>query len=252
MTARHAAAPTAKSCSTFGIGTPIALAVTILLALATPAQATPIAVLADPPPPKCVEQTLDKYLALIGGCTIDDKIFARFEYSQTAGGIAANAVTVTPSVQPDGADIAFAGKWTGTLLNSITYSVQTVSGKKLIEDALLSVDGSATTMKASFTITEPLCLNRTSFPMLGCAKADSEVLIDSTLPNTSRTFAKFGPVAQLAVMDNISLSVFAGGGEVSVTKVDNFFSEIPEPGSNTLLGSGVLGLAAVLRRKLIR
>jgi hypothetical protein len=190
----------------------------------------------------CVTQTLDNYVAAGFSCTIDDKLFSNFVYTQSGGtGIAANAVTVTPSIVADGVEIDFSGKWSGSsLLNSVTYSVETVSGKNLIQDALLAVEGAATTADGNFAVSEPLCIGAKFFSVTGGCPANStmQLLIQSTIPNTSRPSVTFDPVSQVAVMDNVNLTVFPNGGkDVSVTKVENFLSEVPAP----VIGAGLPG-----------
>jgi hypothetical protein len=192
----------------------------------------------------CVMQTLDNYVAAGFSCTIDDKLFSNFVYTQSGNtGIAAKAVTVTPMVVAGmGVEIDFSGMWSGSsLLNTVTYSVETVSGKNLINDALLTVAGAATTADGNFAVSEPLCIGAKSFNAVGGCPANStmQLLIQSSIPNTSRPFVTFDPVSQVAVMDNINLTVFPNGGkDVSVTQVDNFFSEVPGP----IAGAGLPGL----------
>jgi hypothetical protein len=81
----------------------------------------------------CAKQTLDNYVKAGFTCTIDDKTFSNFAYIQQGGsGIADNAVTVTPTDPANGPSIDFSGAWKGSsLINSITYTVATTSGKKI-------------------------------------------------------------------------------------------------------------------------
>ena len=204
-------------------------------------------------PPACMTQILTNYVALgRGGCVIGDKIFFNFGYNQTGGGIAQGAVTVTPEpVQPDGVGIDFSGNWSGALQNSITYSVRSVSGNAIIKDSLLSVNGMAQTQRASFTVFESLCFGRDSFPMVANCNTPAMSTV-SSIANSSMPLVNFNPVSVLAVQDTLSLNVFQAGGQTSVSRIDNFLSETPEPsffGMIAILGLGLAGQRIRMRRK---
>jgi hypothetical protein len=53
------------------------------------------------------------------------------------------------------------------------------------------------------------------------------------------------------VVKDIELLGGSDGSASLLSGVQNQFSEVPEPGSMLLMGTGALGLAGVLRRKLM-
>ena len=153
------------------------------------------------------------------------------------------------SVPANGPSIDFSGAWKGSsLINSITYTAATISAKKSIEDALLSITGGATPADGGFTVTELLCLGAMSFTVTGgCPAGSTKETLIRTSTGASRPSIDFTPVSQIAVMDTVNLTVFPNGGkDVSVLSVDNFFSEVPGPGSLALLGIAVLGLGVLV------
>jgi len=64
--------------------------------------------------------------------------------------------------------------------------------------------------------------------------------------------ATFGPVGLVDVVKSVNLLGGGSGSFAVLGGVENQFSEtgVPEPGSLVLFGSGIVGLAGVLRRRM--
>jgi hypothetical protein len=58
----------------------------------------------------------------------------------------------------------------------------------------------------------------------------------------------FDPVSIVDVVESVQLLGGSNGSAAVVGGAQNQFSEVPEPGSLMLFGSGIAGLAGVLRR----
>jgi hypothetical protein len=58
------------------------------------------------------------------------------------------------------------------------------------------------------------------------------------------------PVSIVDVIKDVTLLGGTNGSAALVSGVQNQFSEVPEPGSLMLLGSGVVGVAGMLRRRI--
>ena len=63
--------------------------------------------------------------------------------------------------------------------------------------------------------------------------------------------ANFTPQTTVTIAKDLTVSAIAGGS-ASVSNFTDAVSVVPEPGSLMLLGSGLIGLAGALRRKLVK
>lgn len=195
----------------------------------------------------CSTGALSTYLTSGFSCTIDGLTFSNFTYSDSASGgaiaLPASGVTVNPcpggsfcSQMPSGeVGFEFQGGWSviagETEDSAIGY---TVSGN--IVDALNLFSG------------------------FGCTPTGGDVTVDETVSNgqtlnvgcttgTSSVTKTFAAASTLSVVKDIALT---GGtsGTAQVSVVANGWSTAtPEPGTIALLGSGLMGLAGLLRKK---
>jgi len=84
-----------------------------------------------------------------------------------------------------------------------------------------------------------LCAHGTEGTLLTILNSSTSILTAS---------ATFSPVSVVDVVKDITLLGGSNGSAALVSGVQNQFSEVPEPGSLVLFGSGIAGLAGVLRR----
>jgi hypothetical protein len=220
--------------------------------------------LASPVCTGTVQNAMDNFKTLATACAVGDKLFYNFTYSGTGGPL--NPPASIPSAtevnmagdnsNPSEPGLIFSSaKWTvsGTpstqdnfIDSNITFSVATFGLVPLIEDASLDYNN-------QFTVT-------------GVGRAFIGETV--TLPGGAGTVGlgvdsnagpftdvkNFAPVATLSVSKDLQVRIPKSltGGPFSTATITSFregFSEIPEPVSTTLIGSGLLGLAFLKRRR---
>jgi hypothetical protein len=205
----------------------------------------------------CPATTYDNYLASGYSCTIDDKTFSDFTYLGTGSGgaipVPASSIEVSPLNTPGNPGFLFGSGWAATSNqtqdSSIDFTVTVNPGGGAISDLTLLMLGSGFTGTGSASISETVCLGDTFAD--GCQHGvveNLETFNNSNLVKLSDHIT-FSPVDEVDVFKNID--VFGGpDGNATISGAENQFSEVPESSSLMLLGSGILGLAGVLRRKL--
>jgi hypothetical protein len=205
----------------------------------------------------CAVATYDKYLPNNFSCGIDDKTFYNFSYSN--GGtdlMPATSITVNPITTPFNPGFLFNAPWgvgaghTQDSLIGFTASVN--QGGNLIKDLSLSMFGAGFVGTGQVSVVETYCAGDTFAD--GCAHGTDGTLLTILNAGTSKLFASVTfaqPVKVVDVVKDIELLGGSDGSASLLSGVQNQFSEVPEPGSMVLLGTGALGLAGVLRRKLM-
>jgi hypothetical protein len=194
----------------------------------------------------CTGGLMSAYLTSGFSCTIDDKLFSNFSYSNVGTAPDASVVMVTPQTGTE-EGFQFQGAWAAGPTQSgdslIGFTVSIASGTNLITDAVLSMSGVATSGGGTASVAENLSNGASLFVFSGGGLSQ---LADS---------ATFAGVSTLDVHYK-DVEVAGNGGFAAISAVVNAFSQdgghsgstVPEPGSMMLLGSGLLTLAGYVRR----
>jgi hypothetical protein len=121
------------------------------------------------------------------------------------------------------------------------------AGGNEISDLSLYMFGGATLGNGFVTVSETYCAGDTFADL--CAKGTEGTLSTYLGNGLSKLHdsVSFAPVQVVDVVKDIELLGGGNGGFAVLSGVSNQFST-PEPGSLVLFGSGIVGLAGVLRR----
>lgn len=191
-----------------------------------------------------------------GSCQVDDKIFSNFTVKVVdrddvifTGAQWIGMTTLGDNSSEPGLKFSsiFSGSAVWNVLGKIdsadefkmqiTYSVSTVSGRKLIKDAILSIPkttplgvegaGSKDTVDESLSI--PAMLHTIAMP----DGMDGSKLTDSTT---------FTPVATVTVSDVVDVLAVKFPGRASLSSFTNQISEVPGPATWAMMLIGFIGL----------
>ena len=199
----------------------------------------------------CLVASYDTYIG--SSCGIDDKTFSDFFYS-TAGTnhMPASSITVNPITTQNNPGFLFNAPWgvqAGETQQSLmAFTVNVNPGGNLIDDLSLYMFGAGIVGSGQVSVAETFCAGDTFAN--GCANGVTGSLLTILNGSTSILTAHvdFDPVSVVDVVKSVQLLGGSNGSAAVVGGVQNQFSEVPEPGSLLLFGSGIAGLAGVLRR----
>lgn len=199
----------------------------------------------------CIVASYDTYIG--SSCGIDDKTFSDFFYS-TAGSnhMPASSITVNPIDTPNNPGFLFNAPWgvqSGETQQSLmAFTVNVNPGGNLINDLSLYMFGAGVIGSGQVSVAETFCAGDTFAN--GCANGITGSMLTILNSSTSILTAHvdFDPVSIVDVVESVQLLGGSNGSAAVVGGAQNQFSEVPEPGSLVLFGSGIAGLAGVLRR----
>lgn len=209
----------------------------------------------------CPTTTYDQIISG-GDCSIADKTFGSWSFlsSATGGSVKVDAgdVAYSPLTAANNPGVLFSFGF-GVGSNQVqdetfSFTVTVPIGNAPITDLHLLMLGAGFTGTGSASIAETACLG--DLFANGCANGTVVQLTtfdNSTLVKLTDSIT-FAPVTLVDVVKDLELTGGPNGTAV-VSAVENQFSEgsttTPEPGTLGLLGIGVVGLGAILRRRLI-
>jgi hypothetical protein len=208
----------------------------------------------------CTQTTLNNYLGSGFSCTVTDQTYSAFNYTSesTPGGYAppADGVTVTPITTPQNPGFQFTAGWyasTSSGISSMDSTFEwTTTSVSPITDLSLSIAGVGFTGTGSINVDETACLGAVLPTCSGGTIVTLNVYDNST---GSKLFdeVNFAGVNEVSVEKD--LLVTAGtNGSAEISVLTDQFSEgsstVPEPGTLSMMGMGVVALAGFARRKM--
>ncbi len=199
----------------------------------------------------CIVTSYDNYLGSGFSCGLEDKTASNFSYS-TAGTnqMPASGITVTPITTPLNPGFLFNAPWgvQGSQTQDSLIGFTVTANGNLINDLSLWMFGGNTLGNGLVTVSETYCAGDTFAD--GCANGISGTLSTYLGGGLSKLYdsVTFNPVQVVDVKKGIELLGGGNGSFAVLSGVQNQFSEVPEPGSLMLFGSGIAGLAGILRR----
>ena len=199
----------------------------------------------------CIVASYDQYIG--GSCGLGDTTASNFTYSTSGSSqMPATSVTVNPITAANNPGFLFNAPWgaVGSQTQNSLIGFTITAGGAEINDLSLFMFGAATVGDGLVTVSETYCAGDTFAN--GCANGTTGTLstyLSSSLNKLSDSVT-FGAVDVVDVVKSVTLLGGGNGSFAVLGGVENQFSEVPEPGSLVLLGSGIVGLAGIMRRKL--
>ena len=199
----------------------------------------------------CQTNTYDQYLGSV--CGTLDQNYSNFSYSTSAGGesgLPPGSITVTPLNTQADPGFLFNAHWganSNQWLESVIGFTVNSSGAP-ITNLSLQMLGQGFTATGMASVTEKYCLGDTFANSCAAGTQGTLSAIYDQYTQKASDSVSFAGVSEVDVVESIDVGAQYGGAWIS--GVQNNFGEAPEPGSLILFGTGILGLAGTLRRKL--
>lgn len=211
----------------------------------------------------CTETTLNNYLGSGFQCTINDQTYSSFVYASESNppgfAIPAGSVDVVPITTPKDPGLQFDAGWGASTSSGIfemdSTFLWTVNSVAPMTDLSLQISGVGFTGTGSVNLDETACLGGVLPQCSGGTEVMLSVFCNSIECDQKSTFDEvtFAGVNEISVEKD--LLVTAGtDGSAQVSIIADQFSEgtstVPEPGTLSMMGIGVIGLAGFARRKM--
>jgi hypothetical protein len=187
-----------------------------------------------------------------GTITVGDKIFSNFTCSVTGTGASCTTIDVVGVIDPVTGLIgltfqapAFNNTPNTNLDILINYTATVLPGfNNLISDVHLGFNGSVTGsgfINVTETVRGPLPGSPNN--VLG------QAFVQNPPPIFTSDILLSAPASSIRVTKDILLGVGTTAGSASLSFVDQFLSQTPEPGSLALLGTAFFGWGVAMRRR---
>lgn len=208
----------------------------------------------------CPSTTFDQYLGSGFTCTINDQTYQDFSYSGTSNPpgfqIPAGSIQTTPITTPGNPGLQWSAGWgastSGGVLEQDSLFQYAVTSTSPMTDLSLSIAGAAFMGTGSINVDETACLGA-MLPSCTGGTIVTLSVFDSSAGQQLFDEVNFSGVNLISVSKDLLVqSGTNGSAEVSVL-TDQFSegqSTVPEPGTLTMMGAGVIALAGFARRKM--
>ncbi len=207
----------------------------------------------------CPTTTYDQYLTSGFSCDINDQTYQDFAYTGTSNPpgfqIQAAGIGVTPITTPGDPGLQWSAGWgVGTGLGVLTQDSLfqfAVTSSNPMTDLSLSIAGVGFQGTGSVNVDETACLGAMLPACTGGTVVSLSVFANS---GGQQLFDQVNFAGVNLISVSKDLLVQAGtNGSAEVSAVTDQFSEgsgtVPEPGTLSMLGAGVLAIAGFARRK---
>jgi len=208
----------------------------------------------------CSNGTMAQYTVTGFQCSINDQTYQDFMYTSSSNPpgfqIPAGSVNVIPIATPGNPGFEWEAPWgvstsTGVLSQDSLFQFNVMSNNAPITDLSLSIAGVGFSGTGSINLDEtaclgallPACTGGTTVTLSVFANSSGQQLFDEV---------NFAGVSLVSVSKDLLITA-GTNGSAEISEITDQFSEgsgtVPEPGTLSLLGAGILAAAGFARRK---